>query len=491
MKRTTTQSYVLTLKLNTSRHDEVVLEKRFLYGQRIYNTIVRHCIRQIRKLQNDKQYKELLSVYLKDRKHNVKDTHLTKALKDTVSSYGLTEYSLHAFVKEQQHRYAKDIDSLTAQKIATAVWKAAEKNLYGNGKYIHFKKQDDMLSLEGKNNNTGIRYKDGRFLWNGLSISVQHDKRDTYAQESLQNRIKYCRIKRIPLGTRYHYYLELILEGLPPTMHTVGTGRTGIDIGTSTVAVVSDDGYCRLDELAKEAGSIERKKRVMLRKLDRSRRAMNPNNYNPDGTVKKGRLKWEQSHTYRKLYMKYKSLCRKRAAIVKQSHETLANEILQHGATVRVERMSFTGLAKRTKEAKRKPDGKYGSRKRFGTSIQTRAPAMFLGIMERKLGYAGTNLIYIDTVTFRASQYNHAEDIYKKKNLSERYHFIDGYKIQRDLYSAFLIMNSNDANDSTDRPRCLETFDSFRMTHDACIRELINSNHKYPSSMGLKYFVTC
>lgn len=495
MRKTHTPSFVLSLKLNTSEQIVRVLGKRFLYGCRIYNCLVKHARKQLSKMRFDSEYKMLMEQYyaLKGDKPAIKKqrTVIGKQLSDIRLSYGLSEYQFHTFVKEQQHKYARDIDSNTSQKIATAVWHAVEKVLYGNGKCLHFKKYDEFYSMEGKNNATGIRYKNGRLYWNGLCICVQHDKDDLYECLALQKRVKYCRIKRIVLGTRYHYYLELVLEGFPPAKHVIGTGKIGIDIGTSTIAVVSDNDYCRLDELAKEADSIEKEKRVMLRKLDRSRHAMNPDNYNSDGTVKKGRLKWKQSHTYRKLYMKYKSLCRKRAAIVKQSHEALANEILEYGDVIRVEKMSFIGLARRTKEIKRNPDGKYISRKRFGKSIQSRAPSMFLNIINRKLGYIGKELIYVDTVKFRASQYNHIEDTYIKSNLSNRYKIIGNHKVQRDLYSAFLIMNSNDTNDNTDRLRCLETFKSFCRMHDDYIRELLNSNHKYPSSMGLKYFVTC
>ena len=492
MRKTNTPSFVLSLKLNTSKQSVCVLDKRFLYGCRIYNTLVKYIRKQLCKMRADKEYQRFMEQYckLKGDKPDIKKqrTVIGKQLSEIRLYYGLSEYQLHAFVKEQQHRYARDIDSNTAQKIATSVWKAVEKVIYGNGKCIHFKKYNELYSMEGKNNVTGIRYKNGRFTWNGLTISVQHDKNDVYEQIALQNRIKYCRIKRIPMGIRYHYYLELVLEGLPPAKHVVGNGRVGIDIGTSTIAVVSENNYCKLDKLAKEADSIEKTQRIMLRKLDRSRRATNPDNYNPDGTVKTGRLKWEYSNTYRKMYMRYKSLCRKRAAVVKQSHETFANEILEHGNIIRVEKLSFTGLAKRTKEVKRNLNGKYKSRKRFGKSIQSRAPSMFLSIIKRKLSYIGQELIYVDTVKFRASQYNHVEDTYIKSKLSDRYKIIDGHKIQRDLYSAFLIMNSNDTNDNTDRLRCLETFEYFRRMHDDCVRELINSNYKYPSSMGLKYF---
>ena len=491
MKRSKSPSFVLTLKLNTNKADEHILNHRFWCAQQIHNALVRHCIKQITKLRSGKLYRELLDSYIKDKKAGRRDERVVKALNETRMSYGLSEFSLQSYATVLQKRYKRDIDSGAAQKIATAVWESASSVLFGKGKRMHFRSFHDIDSIEGKSNNSGIRYINGRLEWNKKKIPVQHDKKDVYEELALRHRIKYCRIKRKVVGTKYHFYLELILEGIPPAKHIMNEGRTGIDIGTSTIAAYSDDGACILDELASGIEDIDKKKRALNRKMDRSRRAMNPQNYNEDGTVKKGRKKWKLSNTYRKDRMKYKELCRKRAAAVRQSHEALANKILEHGTTVMVEKMSFAGLAKKAKKTERNKKGKFKKKKRFGKSIQSRAPAMLISIIDRKLHYIGKEIIKVNTKKFRASQYNHVTDTYNKKKLSHRYAVIDGKRIQRDLYSAFLIMNSDDTYLRTDRQKCIVTYQQFCLMHDQCIRDLINSNRKYPSSMGLKYFDTC
>ena len=65
--------------------------------------------------------------------------------------------------------------------------------------------------------------------------------------------------------------------------HPLGTGDVGIDIGTSTVAV-SGQSDVKILELADKVQDIENQKQKLLRKMDRSRRATNPCNYNEDGT---------------------------------------------------------------------------------------------------------------------------------------------------------------------------------------------------------------
>ena len=150
----------------------------------------------------------------------------------------------------------------------------------------------------------------------------------------------------------------------------MGSGRCGVDIGPSTAATVSETD-CSLKVLAPEAESIEREQRILLRKMDRSRRVMNPDNYNPDGTVRKDPKRWKKSNTYKETERRYQNLCRKRADIVKQSHEREANRLIAQADQFYVESMNFQGRARRAKETKRDESGrckrKTGSVRVLGT----------------------------------------------------------------------------------------------------------------------------
>ena len=346
--RAKTSSFVLELKLNTRKADESALDLRFSYGCRIYNVLVKHCRKQMAKLLSDRTYRELLALR-KELDHSERKA-VDKALGEIRKELGLTEYALHAFVVEQQHRYKKHIDANTAQKIASEVWSAVSKCLFGNGNSIHFRRMEDFRSMEGKTNTSGMRFKDGRFHWNGLVIQPQIRKNDTYARCALQSsRVKYCRVFRRPMGTEFHYYLQLVLEGLPPKKHTTGTGRCGIDIGPSSVAVVSDD-LCDLSVLGEGVKRHQPEIRAIERKMDRSRRAMNPGNYNPNGTIRKGRKKWVYSKSYRNLARRKASLQRKDAASLKIAHNKMANRVLAHADEIYVETMDMAQLSQRVKE---------------------------------------------------------------------------------------------------------------------------------------------
>ena len=88
---------------------------------------------------------------------------------------------------------------------------------------------------------------------------------------------------------------------------------------------------------------------------------------------------------------------------------------------------------------------------------------MFLTILDNKLKWNEKQLIKIDTWNVKASQYNHFDNNYVKKELGERWNDFGEFKIQRDLYSAFLIMNVKDSLKEVDREKCFKEFDNFKL----------------------------
>lgn len=523
MARAKKPNYILELKLNTTGSQSAFLDKRFRIANGIYNTLVKFAKKQLKRMRENKSYKRNLKEYLfyKELAEKDKSNGLTSSenidkfnvykeiLTDIRLSYSLSEYQFHAFIKKQQHMYKKHIDSNTAQKLATTVWKATSEVMFRKGKDIHFKKFGTLTSLEGKKNSQGIRFlKDSRILsWNKLNIPVKIRHNDLFALESLENDIKYCRIVRKPFKNGYKYFLQLIIGGYPPqkringkvnhgnlrptTLKSSVKGKVGIDIGTSTIAVCSESKLI-LDELAKDSKKYEREIFKLQRKLDRLKRANNPNNFNKDGTIKKGvRLSWIHSKSYVKTLFKLKNLYRLKSSYIKLEHNKLANEIISLGNEIYVETMNYKALQKKAKFKKgeeKNSKGKNKRRKRFGKSLNNKAPSALLTILNTKLGYKGLSLNKINTQTFKASQYNHIKDEYIKKELSDRVNIIENKLIQRDLYSAFLLMNSKKNLKETDGKLCLKTYDRFKEQHDLLISNLINSKEKLPYSFGIKEF---
>ncbi|WKB34751.1 hypothetical protein QS257_12545 [Terrilactibacillus sp. S3-3] len=258
--------------------------------------------------------------------------------------------------------------------------------------------------------------------------------------------------------------------------------RVGLDVGTSTIAIVSKE-HVELRELAPEINHDEQELRRIEQAMDRSKRATNPHHFNPNGMIKRG-CHWKYSNRYKRLRFKRKDIYRKIAALRKQSHEKLANDILALGSDIRVETMRFQSLQKKAKETTRnRKNGKINKKKRFGKSIAHHAPAMLPAIIDRKLGYQGRSIKKIDTYAAKTSQY-HITGECNKKPLSDRWNDIQGLCIQRDLYSAFLIGNTTDSLDSVDVSLCNAQWPRFVELHHREIARLKQSNNK-----TLRWFV--
>ena len=473
------QTFVLTLKLNTQKYEEDVLSKRLDIGRQIYNACLNELFKRYNTMKQSKIYQKTLKMD--------KSKERSRQFRKINKSYGLTEYSLHKFVKPMQKHFKKNIDSFTAQKIATRCFKAFEDKIYNPAIKVKFKPHGAFNSLEGKSNGTGIKYRGGRLKWNKLDIPILIKKKDDYAKEALENKIKYCRILKKTIRGKDKYYIQLILEGIPPKKErTTKNEKVGLDIGTSTIAIVSNE-EAKLLELAPKIDTLENKKRILVRKLDRQRRCNNPNNYNVDGTIKKGiKLYWNNSKRYLKTKLKLKEIQRKQKSLRKQSHEKLANYIIGLGNQIYVEDMNFKGLQKRAKKTTiDKQTGKFNKKKRYGKSLANKAPAKLIEIINRKLNYLGKEILKVNTWKVKASQYNHIEDKYIKKKLNERWNILKGKKIQRDLYSAFLIMNVKDDLEIIDKTLCNKTYENFKENHDEEINKIKTSKLKTLASMGI------
>lgn len=480
--------HTLRLPLKTTAYDRQQMERRFHAVSHIHNVAVKHAIRLLQKLKFHTEYpsylteyKELLNKQTLSKKDKKRKTELSKQMTGIHKDIGLTEYGLQAYIKPCAKQYRKLLSSQQVQKEISRVYSGVEKVLFGKGKQLHFKKYMDFDTICGKSNTNGVKF-DKETLsveWLGLFIPCRIPKKDKdydYMKESLSRDISYCEIARKMFPSGWRYYVILYLKGdAPRKLKKVGTSLMGIDPGTSSVAGVSDTAVF-LEELAPKAKEYDKRIYQLQQKMDRSRRASNPDKYKEDGTInEQNKDRWVYSNTYQKDRRKLKTLYRKKSAYIKQDHEIRCNRYLEDSNTFLVERMSYAGLQKRAKETKRQDkttpvtqkDGsvkevrKYKKKKRFGKSINSRAPALFLSILKRKCEQYGGSYMEVNTTTFKASQYNHVTDTYERVSLSQREKQIGDYSVQRDLYSAFLIKNADSSLEHTDRDLCNYGFEHF------------------------------
>jgi len=339
-------------------------------------------------------------------------------------AFGFREYDLHEYAKQfRQIWLGEHLDSLTIQKLASRAFDAVQKYAYGKRGKPRFKSYGQLDSVEGKTNASGIRYRAGIIEWLGLELHCRIDPKDKVQQHGLQHRVKYVRLVRRKIHGQNRFYAQLVCEGKPyqKTKNKVKQGVIGLDIGPSTIAGVGDHDvflkeFCT--ELADRAAEI----RHLQRKLDRQRRANNPENYEADGTIKAGQKTWKYSKNYLETRAKLAELHRQLAAHRKSLHGKLVNDILRMGDDIHLEKLSYRAF-----------------QKRYGRSVARRAPGMFVSMLKRKAASASARVTELPTHQLKLSQTCHHCGKQVKKLLSQRWHECEcGIVAQRDLYAAFL-----------------------------------------------------
>ena len=457
-----TDSFILTIEADIT--DRSFIEKYFRVMDQIYNGCLDAALKRLHKLQMDPEYQRLV----KDK--TVKDR--SKKIRQKQLEYGYTEYQLHEKAAEMKHHFSDIVGIDECQKQATKAFRAVEKLRFRQADQVRHHSRHDDTSVEGKSKKSPLNYRNGLlYIGRDHRYEVIIKPNDVYAMEAIQNnRLKYVRLIRKTIRGKTRYFVQLVLRGKPPKKHEYGSDTvvTGLDIGVSTVAEVSSR-HVQLHELAPDIPAIDARIRRINRAMDRSRRSMNPSNYNADGTIRKGiKLQWRYSARYDRLRNKRKELYRKRAALMKMSHEKLANEILERSTTVICETMNYRALQTRSKNTIRNAkNGRFNRKSRFGKALANHAPSMFERILDQKLQYIGKELIHTDTAKIRASQINHVTGEMIKKDLSVRTFMIDGNTVQRDLYSAFItghtLYSSEDSMkpDMIDYESCANDFENF------------------------------
>ena len=437
-------------------------------------------------------------------------TDINKKLEERRSYFHLTIKDLYEYVKPMQKKYKNYISSQMAQAICDDCFESFEKVIFSTGKTMHYKKYDDIMCLKCKKIDNGFRFKslkdeDGNktgtdFLRivcpDGQEFMFEIDIKDDYELEAFRPLdVKYIQIVRKQLNNYYHYYVQFVTKGIPPLKIQKGKGSSGIDLGISSVAAVCSN-KCFLEDLNPYSKSYEEKIRKKQNSLNR-KLTINNQDKIENGKFKKG-SKLEFSKNAKKDKKKLRTLQRKKKETDKQHKCKIANEIIQNCDNIYIEPTNFNALKKRSKKTERsdkisiikgKTVYKYKKKKRFGSTVQNKAPSKFQGILKYKCKYLDIPVIEIDTKNFKASQYNHQTNKFFKKNLSQRWNMLDFDSenkvfVQRDIYSAFLIKNSDSTLMRADKAKCIKDFKRFVYYHNKCIDFVKKTNNDRLSCFG-------
>lgn len=134
----------------------------------------------------------------------------------------------------------------------------------------------------------------------------------------------------------------------------------GVDLGIKYLAVTSDG---EVFDNPKALQKAQRKLRRLQRKLDRQRRANNPDNYNEDGTVKRG-VEWVTSNGMKETERQITKLHYRIACIRNEASHQMTTRIAKEYGVIGVEDLNVKGMLKNGKLSKALSDAALSEKRR-------------------------------------------------------------------------------------------------------------------------------
>ena len=487
------------------------LEKCFEAGRQISNAIKGKKLDDYNKMISLSEYMETKQKCREIRKKLEKDKENKELQKELKAQYAILNeiYGQYGFYKmaflskdiygEHLEKYSKYLDAGIIQSVAEDVWTSYEKLLYGEGKKVHFIKFGNFSSLRARTNNSFLRYnlendtivigrrngevhkqnkKNGTNKFTGqLIINIPRNFKDDFETKAFkEHNIKYCILKREYIRKKIKYYLEIVFDGISPNAEKMkqqwnGVGTLGIDVGVQHLATYNDRTLeANMFEIAEDCNNPHKRIAEIRRKMDRSRRGTNQQQFNKDGTINKGKKCKIRSNHYKKLLLELKELYRKPAAKRKLYWESLSKKMVLESENIFIEDESYKIWQERFKEGK----GKKKKKKHYGCYIENKAPSEGVELIKRKSNYVGIPMKKIGVNTVKATQYNHLTDSFDTdKKLTDRWNH-DKRDTQRDLTSAMYITCIKD--DKIDKKIVKRKWNDFKNSHNELINQIIEEN---------------
>ena len=461
-KKETTPTYVVKVLLDLKANDYRTVEKNMNVANSIYNDMLSEGKKRINKLRADKTYWDLINDYNNAKEHNKKRSNqkidinpINNQLKNIVKSYGLSQTDFEHFLRDRRHNlnFYKALSTPEIQVIAKQAFDTIKNAIYFKSKIknLKFKSKYKESSFKNKQNLTGLRliensnnkYAYKLILGNKHEINIKINAFTTYQQNCMlrAEKIKYVQIQKSKIKGKFRYHLVIYLQGTPPTKHTVGTGVVGCDNGVSTLAYVSDNKLELVDLVPEKCLRIEESIKRLNKQISRKLRLLNPDCYDENNKVVKGKKMTNRSNNLTKLMNRVQKKQRKMRIYRNELQNKVCNDLLSQGNVIQLEKMNVKALQKRSKNIRINPKtNRPYSKKRFGKSILKASPSSLVTLLKNKAASRGATIIEINTRDTKPSQYNHILNKNIKKSLNTRiYDLSDEYlNIQRDLYSAIL-----------------------------------------------------
>lgn len=485
--------FIYELKLKTNQKLVDQLNRRFRMAEDIYKTTLREILKRVRKQNKDPRKKALTKTFkrmlaLKEAIANPETPKETvKALKkelktleawskDTFKAldkdYGLDgNFTFGKFANDyrNQRGYGPYVGSDIAGKLGHRAWAAYEKVKFNKGAN-RVNLHGELLSMEGSKDAVLI-IRNGLFKMGTkqakLEVPVIYNN-DEFERAVLANDLKYNRLVRRFENGKWQFYVQTVFDGTPPQEVSDLKGTVGVDVGLNRVAVSSPNGVY-IFPLAEGVKDIEEEVADLQRQLDHKRRLNNPDNYNDDGTVKRGPKVWHTSKRYLAIQRELAELKRKQAASRKIAHKTLANHLVDLGDSFVIRVHDVKALVERsTKDEISEKTGQNKSKKRAGKLVARTAPSLLVAELTYKATFQNKPVTIVKAKDFNSHAYNHKTKTFDEKVGDTR--VIDDQFVQTQLYSAFMLSQYDYLDDDD---RLAYEFERFISHQDAFLDGMV------------------
>lgn len=440
-----TQTFILELPIKADDSQSRTISKKFEYGRMLYNATLGSGLGRLTQMRQDPEWRRALGM--------VKGKERNELFRSLNRQYRLTEYDFHADIARHREGTKRkgELGINEAQKLASQAFNAVSRYMFKQGGWPRFKSfKRGLHSLEGKTNTTGLKFKPEKMQldWCRKTYLVMLDPEDEYALEALYadnertqfKRIKYNRIVCRDMKGVKRFYLQVVLEGVPPVKHVYAPAseRMAIDPGPKSFAIFCPRVQTKV-QVAPKAKVNEKAIRRIQRSMDRSLRTTNPNAFDEKGRIKPG-VCLAYSKGYQARLKKLRDAHRKAAGTRKCEHGDLANLLLGCAGNLRIEKNSWEAF----------------KRSHFGRSINSAASG-FIKRLKSKAERAGLTVEEVSPYRLKPSQYNPYKNEFVKKALGERWMYLgdESTVIQRDIMSAILIYFA-DLKNQTHNPEVLK-----------------------------------
>ena len=485
-EKQTKQCFVYTFALDPSFWDERKLEKIFKVEYNAYCLAYKFYNKRIRAYRDDPENKAIIENHAKivaEQKEIKKAEALAKGKKFDESNFKvpyskeekdasnalLAKYNLNGkrgdndLLRQLRHNFRETLDSemvsFAVQCVVNGVQKVlftpdnrtAEQKAKGP-RQLSLRRQYEFETIGGATNNTGVKVRkiEGDFYLEyaqfgkkgkvAFSIPIKTKTGKPEIDAMLEMPVKYSTIKRKRTKKGWKYQVQIVFDGVPTRCNLFPVDNVvGVDITEGHIAVVTDD-YVGYQKLYSVPDKQEEKKAEIERKMDELKRRDNPDNFNEDGTAKKGKHKWHFSKQYVRLRNEKKVLEEHNTNKVIYMQNCLANTVANMGKDVRVIKKDFELKKRRASETTIDEKGRYEDKSSLSAKpIANNAPARLVEKIGQRLNYIGGTLTKISN----QEEPIYSIDIFTGEKLpygiDDEYYMIDNKKIHRTVYYAFMM----------------------------------------------------